>query len=428
MNKKILSGSICLLGIILASPLTFASDTTPTSQKHKAGYDNEEGFAGPGATVYQLEHDDEDKISVLGFPAIDNALKPWFDLKKGLDENYGFQLGVAYTTTYQTTNDEIAGAESEAWSGILRVAGKWELVNRGSANKGSIVFSADNRANYTDASPGNFSGNIGYIGQTGTLFSDVDTVLVDLFWQQYIGEQTGFIAGRFDPSDFVHVLGHKSPWDNFQNLNTLLDSSVAYPDAGIGAGFGHWFDKSETGQFYLLAGFNDANGKVVEEQAFDNGAEFFKFAEFGWSPSKDERYTTNLHLSVWQVDERIDEGLDNAAGYAIGGNYTFEQLTLFGQAGFSSANEANDPQIYEASYTVGGTYNIKGRSDQLGFALNYGELASSDNEQTTGELYYRIQATENLAFTPSIQCLQNPALNTEDDVVTIYGLRARITL
>jgi len=35
---------------------------------------------------------------------------------------------------------------------------------------------------------------------------------------------------------------------------------------------------------------------------------------------------------------------------------------------------------------------------------------------------------QNLAITPSVQLQQDPALNDEDDRITIFGLRLRLTL
>lgn len=422
-SRKDFSRWVLVLAVLFS--LSVYGDT-----KRKSGYDNSAGFAGPGSTVGQLDEEDVDKEPAIVLPLLDDLLRPWFELKKQLHQDHGLQLGIEYTTMYQHTSDEVDGADDHAFSGIVRVKGKWDLLNRSGANKGSLVFSVDNRANYSDTAPASFGGNVGYIGQPAYLFSDADTVLVDLHWQQYINDgKTGLLVGRYDPSDFMHVLGHKSPWTAFQNLNTSLDSSVAYPDLGLGAGIGHWFDKTEQGQIYVMGGFNDANGKVTEEKAFQDGAEFYKFAEIGWTPSREQRYKANLHLTIWHVDERENEGIDDAYGYALGANYTWSQLTMFGQLGFSDADAANDPQIYQESYTVGATYDVKHKSHQAGVVINYGELAADGlDNQTTAEAFFRFQMTENVALTPNVQHYLDPALHADKDAVTVLGLRFRLTL
>jgi porin len=409
-----------LLLLIALAPTSavLAVDTSAAQKSYKSNYDNEEGFAGPGSTVRQLEEDDEEKTPVFRFEAIDEALAPWFEWKKGLAEEQGLQLGIAYTITSQYASDSLTD-EDTGTTGIVRVQGKWELLNRGQKNKGSLVFSVDNRANYGDVAAADLSGEIGYIGPTATLFSAPDTVLVDFNWQQYINDgQTGILIGRYDPSDYMHVLGYSNPWTTFQNLNTLLDSSVAYPDAGFGAGIGHWFNEN----WYGVAGFNDANGRIDETQIFDNGSEFFKFAEVGWSPSRDERYFTNVHLTLWDVDERDDDGIDDAHGAAFGMNYT-RDLTwmLFTKFGWSDADAPNDPQIYEESFSIGWIYYFSDRSDLAGIAYNQGELAAPGlDDQTTTEIFYRLQFARNFAITPSIQILEDPALNPEEDEYELW--------
>ena len=102
---------------------------------------------------------------------------------------------------------------------------------------------------------------------------------------------------------------------------------------------------------------------------------------------------------------------------------------LFGRLGWSDVDAPNDPQIYERSMTIGAIYYVARRSDLAGLAVNHGELAAPGlNTQTTAELFYRVQLAQNLAITPSIQWLYDPALNDENDRITLFGLRLRVTL
>jgi porin len=427
MGKLVNVSLLSTFGILFFLVSAIADDVTSTNIPHKSGYDNEEGFSAPGSTSRQLEEDDEIKSPVFTFLNIEGALQPWFDFKKELNEKHGLQLGLSYTTTYQRADEMLPGNDDEAMTGIFRLSGKWELLNRGQKNKGSLVFSVDNRSRMNDVAASDFASEIGYIGPTATLFSGVDTVLVDLHWQQYLNDgNTGLLIGRYDPNDFMHVLGYANPWTTFQNINILFDSSVAYSDYGLGAGIGHWFEN----QYYVKAGFNDANGRVDELEIYNDGAEFFKFAEVGWSPSRDERYLKNIHLFAWHVDERDKDELDDAHGIAIGTNWTWDKTwMLFGKAGWSDADAVNDPQIYKESYTVGSMYYFANRSDLAGVAVNWGKLAAPGlGSQTTTEMFYRLQLAQNLAITPSLQLLQDPALNAQDDSILIMGVRVRLSL
>ena len=85
--------------------------------------------------------------------------------------------------------------------------------------------------------------------------------------------------------------------------------------------------------------------------------------------------------------------------------------------------------IYNETATLGLTYQIESRSDELGIAVNWGKLPSDQfRNQITTELYYKLQLAQNLAITPSIQLLTDPALNNETDDVAIFGLRLRFSM
>ena len=44
------------------------------------------------------------------------------------------------------------------------------------------------------------------------------------------------------------------------------------------------------------------------------------------------------------------------------------------------------------------------------------------------EFFYRVQFAQNLAITPSLQLLKDPALNPVHDTVWVWGIRFRLTL
>jgi len=419
--------SLLLLVLYCYLPSAYATDAMPSQKSLKSNYDNEEGFAGPGSTVRQLEEDDEEKNPAFRFESFDEALAPWFEYKKKLSEESGLQLGFAYTLLHQEI-DESLSDEDSATSGIFRVSAKWEAYNRGEKNKGQLVFSFDNRAAYSDLPPGSLGGEAGYIGQTGALFSDVDTILGDFYWSQFVNDaQTGIIVGRYDPNDFFDVLGYANPWSSFQNLSILFNPSIALPDWGFGIGAGHWF---EGDNWYLFGSASDANAVLTKEEFDFDTDELYKTVEIGWSPGRDQRYFRNVHVTLWQVDEREDAGIDDADGITLGINWTWDQTyMLFAKIGSSDADAPNDPQISERSVTIGGIYYFASRSDLVGIAYNDSELAVSGlDDQTTLEAFYRIQLAQNLAITPSLQILGDPALNSEEDEITVISLRVRLTL
>lgn len=399
-------------------------------------YDANEGFGGPAETAHQLEDDDKEKMPIFRLPAIDNGIKGIKDWKHQVYADTGLQFGLDYSVLYQSLSDTTPGAPHDsASSGIARFYGKWEFINKGEINNGSLVFKVDDRHELGDTTPSELGGNAGYLSQTGMLFSDKGTVLVDFNYQQYFNNgNTAIVLGKFDPNDYFNVLGYAIPWTAFSNLDSLLSMSIALPDNSYGAAIGHWFNDN----LYLNAAVNDANGTVDTDDPFEEGLdELYKTVEIGYSPSRDERYFKNFHVTLWQMDEKTAYGeansyQDGAEGIVIGANYTWDlKWMAFAKLGFSSVDSAAVPQLYEQDVTLGFIKYFEQRSDLLGMSVSHGqipdEFGTPNDSQTTLEAFYRIQIAQNMAITPNVQYLIDPALNTEDDIL-VTGVRFRITL
>jgi porin len=185
-----------------------------------------------------------------------------------------------------------------------------------------------------------------------------------------------------------------------------------------------------------LGSINDANGTVDSLEIFENGfSELYKSVEFGYSPSRQERYLKNIHVMFWQMDERNFYGKDNTSsdgseGIVVGVNYTWnDEWMVFGKLGLSTVD--SDSQLYEQQTTIGFIKYFREHSDLFGLSLSYGqipdEFGTPNPSQTTVESFYRFQLAKNLAITPNIQYLIDPALNTKDDIL-VLGVRLRFTL
>ena len=416
----------CVVAILFAcaAPITaFAADNAETgSDQYQSGYSTKPVFGGPNSPEGQLEEDDRVKEPAFRFPAVYDFFQPWRDWKRQQNDDHGFQLSGHYSTLYQGASESLTG-EDQASGGVFRTTAKWTLLGQGTEETGSLVVMVDHRHAYRDIAPADLAGQFGYIGVTGTLYSDVDWVIPNLNWQQaFNGGDTGLLAGRYDPNDYMNILGYSNPWTAFSNVAIILDPSVAFPDSSWGVGAGHWIND----QYYVLGGVNDANGTITDDlEFFEGGAEFFSWAHVGWSPSKSERYFSNVHLVAWHVDEREDAGIDSAQGIAFATNWTFngEWMPIF-RAGWSDGSAP----IYNGSVTAGILKKFKFRSDVAGLGVNWGDPPSDAlREQTTIEAFWNFQFAQNFAITPSFQLLLDPALNEEDDQVWVTSLRARLT-
>jgi porin len=412
------------LGILLIAPTGFAAEDAVSRAERKAGYeDRGVNLGSPNTPTRLLVEEDIRTEPLFRFPEIDDSMESWWDFKSRVNKQHGLRFGLDYTAYYQRLSDSLTD-EDYAFSGILRTYGEWAPFHREQANAGRLIFKVDNRHKITgDVSAAGLGSEAGYIGQTAVLFNDIGWELIDFNWQQEIGDSGGFIAGRFDPMDYLSVLGYANPWTAFSNLATLLNPAIAFPDVSWGLGGGGWIDDN----WYVSGSINDANGSLTNYQWFRDGSEFFKWGEVGWSPGQSERYTTNVHAMAWHVDDRDEVGLESAEGFAVGANWTTSDLRwmFFGRAGWADGDAA----FYDESYTLGFMRKFRRNSDLLGLAVNWGQPPQDElDSQVTGEFFYRLQLSENLAVTPNIQRLRDPALNAEDDALWVTGFRVRITL
>ena len=84
--------------------------------------------------------------------------------------------------------------------------------------------------------------------------------------------------------------------------------------------------------------------------------------------------------------------------------------------------------LYDASVTGGVGLFSPDKSDLFGVGVNWASPSDSSLDgQVTTELFYRFEFSENFWLTPSVQVLFDPALNPAEDVIGVFGVRARVT-
>lgn len=403
-------------------------EAAATGLKHKvksrSGYSADETGTGRQQSVSkQLLLDDIFVPEHLRFPEFDSSLQPYYEWKRGVRDDYDLQLGTDYTSLFQTASDSLTETDSAA-GGVFRFYGRWLALNKGEKNSGSLVFKIENSHSYgTKISPDELGAEVGYLGSTGLLYSDFKLVLNDFNWQQYLNDgQSEVVFGRLDVNDYMDVVDYANPWTTFQNSNILENHSIAIPDTSFGVNLSNWMNK----HWYLNAAISDANGKLNEVSVFEQGAEFFSYAELGWVPSSTERELRGVHITLWHVDQRVTENVPEGEGVAAGGSWSFNRdWIIFGRTGQSSGGAS----LMRRSTTVGVSHIWQAYFDVFGLAFNYSVPVDQKlSEQTTIETFLKIRLAQNIAVTPSFQLLINPALNPQQDHIEIFGLRVRVTL
>ena len=98
---------------------------------------------------------------------------------------------------------------------------------------------------------------------------------------------------------------------------------------------------------------------------------------------------------------------------------------------FVRAGYADDGgSLLQKTASAGLAFHFRDDTSLLGLGFNWGQpnedtFGPGLDDQSTVELFARLQVMRNLQLTPDIQYIRNPALNPEANDSWVFGLRAR---
>ena len=408
-----------------------SSEDSPAGNYEEVNTSSDESssqFGGPNSVGATLKRDETDKPSIIKYDPFKSLLTPYFNLQKRIKNKYGLAFSFDYHALIQTATESLG--DKTAASGVVRFFGKWELVGRDSGNTGSFVFKVENRHRLgTDIAPVALGSEIGYAGLTTTTFSDRGWELTNLFWEQLLfGGRLEFIAGVVDTTDYVDVYSMADPWTGFDNLVFQNNPTIPLPSQGVGVAGGLLI----TNNIYILTGFADTNGDPTDPwesvNTFFDQSEYFTHIELGWISSLENKFTDNVHVTAWYADKREKEDVPNGWGIAASFNRLFaDRWEPFVRAGYADDGGA----LLEKDISVGLGYYTQEKSGLIALGLSWGEPSEENfgvglEDQYTAELFYRMQILQSLTVTPDVQLLIDPALNPQEDVIAVFGVRGRL--
>jgi porin len=414
--------------LLVAVQASFAQEAQESDQVSRPR------FGGPDAVHNLIESDRRADQDVLFETSAFDSFGDW---QAGIAENNGFSFGTGYTANYFSGSASLPGRDDYSSGGMLRLFGNWELFGRGGDNTGTLSFKLDHRHSYTDIVPNLYSlDSLGYVDSMASTFSDEKWRLTNLHWRQsWNNGNVVLLTGLISAPDFLDVYTLGSPWVHFQSLAfTTGAGTISLPgDAALGAMVGGWLNEN----LYILGGFEDANSVASDFfKSFDtvSQGEFFKHIEVGWTTSTDRAYLDNVHLTFWHSDERKEAGVPSGQGAVFSFTHYFaEKWMPFFRAGYAK----DGASFLERSVSAGLAYqpNPIGASagNLLGIGVNWGKpneavYGPGLRNQQAIELFYRLQVTKQLAITPDIQLVKNPALNPGESSIWVLNLRARFSL
>ena len=400
-------------------------DTDCEAQNTTVEYPMTRALGGPDQVENRLDIDSNQVTPT--FPS--DFARGYFDWKDRIKENNGVGFGGDYSFAYLKASD--SPGEDDAFSGMYRLFGTWEAVSDGKGNSGALIWKVEHRHAYgSNIPPGSLGFELGYVGIFLPPFSDQGTRLTNLYWRQRMkGGNLVFVGGFVDVTDYMDVYMLASPWTGYLNFAFSTGSaSIPVPNEGLGLALGGYLNEN----FYMIAGFADSNSdphKPVDGfDTFFNDHEYFEHFEIGWNSTRETAFLNNVHLTLWHGDER--EAAATPDGW--GANISFSRSVSEHWIPFIRAGYAKDGgSLLEKSLSAGFAYQTIPGGNQLGIAYNWGKPNDSTwgpdlDDQHTLEVFYRIQLWKEVAITPDIQFIRNPALNPDDNSLWVFGLRGRL--
>jgi porin len=396
-----------------------SGDAGPTG---KAGYEDIPEFGGPSSTGTQLKLDDAAKESTFRLAAFDRFFQPWFDWKGRVHEKLGLAFGLNYTALSQWASESLG--EDHAAGGIFELLGTWTLVGRETKNPGTLVFKVENRHRLgTDIAPLVLGFEAGSILPTTVKFNDFGWGVTNFFWQQrFLGGRGAFTVGVLDPTDYLDVYGAINPMTGFINFQFSTNPTIPVPDQGLGAAVSAMVSE----HVYFILGLADANGNPREAgfDTFFEDREYLTSLEVGWTTSFERRFFDKFDVMVWHQDARETVGVPEGWGVVGTAEWFFGDRYLpFLRVGWADGGAG----LLRAMVSAGLAIHVATRG-LLGVGLGWGDPADATlRQQYTLELFYRMQLAQNLALTPDIQVIADPALHPTEDVIVFFALRLRLT-
>jgi porin len=226
-----------------------------------------------------------------------------------------------------------------------------------------------------------------------------------------------------DPGDWSDQYALLDAWTRYLNDGYYNNPTQAIPKRGFGVVGQTYVSK----HFFLAAGVHDANGKDgdLDFSSFWDTRELMTWFEIGYREQHNIARGQNFHLQLWQQDAREEAGTQRSKGVTVTYANDLENgVTPFIRAGYS---EGDAPQM-RRYIGIGVALEVSQR-DTLGIATSWGSPPDKAlRDQVTSEAFYRIQVTRNISFTPNLQLYHQPSYDPDKDLISVVGLRFRITL
>ena len=274
---------------------------------------------------------DEEREAAFQFDGLQRGLAPYFDWKRGLNDDYGLSLGVYVYALYRQANSSLAGSDDDAFGNIFRFMGSWTVFQKDNGNLGRIEYRVESRSNIGRfQAPGSLGSAVG-IASLAPGFGYSENFDLDL---------AVFAVGRLGFDAYLDAFPFQSTSRGLLNRSFVLNPTMA--TTGIGA-IGGVIKGFVSDKFWVGAQMYDANA-ASRDFDFDTVQEgewlkavssawrlndlIFPFVRFGHSDGGAGVAADDAISGGVEITQSFDQVWTVGAGWARPSRETFGMATI----------------------------------------------------------------------------------------------------
>lgn len=359
-----------------------------------------------------------------------SGLESWFAWKKRLAEEHGFGFSASWGVLWQNyTNSRIA--QPNAVGSKVTINLFYDLFKHNEPDAFSVDMAVEDRRPLgTDRPPLQGGIGAGSLVPTAPTWGQFDIGVTQLYVRQSLFENHfQYAVGKIVAPNYVDPYPFFDDNRQFLSQQFSTNPTIQSPLRGFG-GVAAWYPTDgglylKTGMFTSLS--SDTGSTIAD---FFSKDEHFYLLEVGLSSlartgtaiqARGPTDADNIHVTGWYRNATNES--PRSYGFAFNANYKIGQRFMwFLRGGWS--------KDFLADGAVSGGFGWRPpreRSDL--FAVGFGWTHPSSGalrSQYTAETFYRLQLVQNLAITPDIQLVIDPALNPRVNTIWVFSLRGRI--
>ena len=347
-----------------------------------------------------------------------------------LKDETGLSLGVSDTIIYQI--DPFISTPHHTIVNSLDVFGVWHLLESRTFGEGVLGFLFRNRTNVGPLTGNTLSNDVGLPWGVNNSGSTGYARFNQLWWQQsLLGESLVIQLGKVDEKTHFNTNRvASSDGREFLMQSMVYSQTVAFPAEGLGFDVRYWLTK----RWYLDFGLADANGNPENKpndslNSFSKG-QYFEAAELGVSPELGWLWSglgeSHYRMMGWYTAHTATHEGGGGASLSVDQEIPYS-LVPFVRIGYAPAKINRTWVEVDSGIVSVAPFGRKG--DRLGAGITWARPTSTSvQNQTAGELFYRLEVVDGLQITPDIELIFKPAQNPTSNFEAVFGLRLRAFL